>query len=152
RATTALAPDRLAALKVTGDSYSLAAFEGVIRGTAAVDYGASGQPAQATALARAVNLGKAMKALGPSTPSTIGGTVDADVRVQTRLKQDPLAALTTGGTFAVRDGIFPGLAKPVQVQKGTFNASSGAVRGTFAAALGTVSAQGAVAVANLKNP
>src|SRR5262249_47719016 len=61
-------------------------------------------------------------------------------------------ALTTGGTFAVRDGIFPGLAKPVQVQKGTFNASSGAVRGTFAAALGTVSAQGAVAVANLKNP
>jgi hypothetical protein len=99
-----------------------------------------------------VNLGKAMKALAPSSQPEVGGTVDVDARAETRLKQDPLAALTTAGTFALRNGTFPGLAKPLQVQKGTFNFSGGGARGTFTALLGTVSAQGAVAVANLKNP
>jgi hypothetical protein len=116
-----------------------------------VDYGARGQPAQVTGQARAVNLGKAMKAFAPSQP-LIGGTVDVDARIETRLRQDPLAALTTAGTFALRNGIFPGLSKPVQVQKGTFNVSRGGARGTFTALLDTVSAQGAVAVADLKNP
>jgi hypothetical protein len=152
RVTTALVPDPLAALKITVDSYTLAAFEGVVRGTVAVDYGAPGHLARVTVLARGVNLGKAMKALAPSTAPGIGGTVDVDARVETRLRQDPLVALTTAGTFALRNAIFSGLAKPLQVQKGTFNVSGGSARGTFTALLGTVSAQGAVAVANLKNP
>jgi AsmA-like C-terminal region/AsmA family len=152
RATTTLVRDPLAALKVTVDSYTLAAFEGVIRGTATVDYGVPGQPAQGTALARGVNLRKAIQVLAPSMPPGIGGTVDVDARVATRLRQDPLAALTTAGTFVLRDGIFPGLSKPVQVHKGTFNVSGGAARGTFTASLDAVSAQGTVAVANLKNP
>jgi hypothetical protein len=151
-ATTTLVPDPLAGLKVTVDSYTLTAFEGVTRGTAAVNYGAPGQPAQGTALARGVNLGKAMKALAPSAQPVIGGTVDVDARVETRLRPDPLVALTTAGTFALRNGIFPGLSKPVQVQKGTFNVSRGGARGTFTALLDTVRAQGAVAVANLKHP
>ena len=152
RATTALVPDPVAALKVTVDSYTLTALEGVIRGTAAVDYGAPGQPAQVTALARGVNLGRVMAAFAPSTLPGIHGMVDVDARVDTRLRQDPLAAMTTTGTFALRDGVFPGLSKPVQVQKGTFNVSRGGARGTFTALLGPMSAQGAVAVANLKNP
>jgi len=153
RATTALVMDPLAALKVTVNSYTLAAFEGVIRGTAAADYGAPGQPARVTALARGVNLDKAMSALAPSTRFGIGGTVDVDARIETRLRQDPLGALTAAGTFALRNGIFPGLSKPVQVPKGTFDVSrGGAARVTFAATLGTINAQGAVAVANLKNP
>ena len=152
RATTSLARDPLAALKVTVDSYTLAAFEGVIRGTAAVDYGAPGQPAQITALARGVNLGKAMTALAPSTLPGVGGTLDADARVATRLRRDPLVALTAAGTFALRNAMFPGLPKPLQVQKGTFTLSGGGVQGTFAASLDTLSAQGTVAVANLKNP
>jgi hypothetical protein len=152
RATTALVQDPLATLKVTVDSYTLAAFGGIIRGTAAVDYGAPGQPARATARARGVNLRQAVKALASSTQAGIGGTLDVDARVETRLRQDPLAALTTAGTFALRDGIFPGLSKPVQVQTGTFNVSRGVARGTFTALIDTVTAQGSVAVANLKNP
>jgi len=152
RATTALVPDPLKALKVTADSYTLTAFEGVIRGTAAVHFGAPGQPVQVTALARGVNLGRAMKTLAPTTLPGIGGTVDVDARVATRLRQDPLVALTTAGTFALRNGVFPGLSKPLEVQKGTFNVSGGSARGTFTALLGTMNAQGAVTVANLKNP
>ena len=152
RVTTALVTDPLAALKITVDSYTLAAFEGVVRGTAEVDYGAPGHLARVTALARGVNLGKAMKALSPSTLPGIGGTVDVDARVETRLRQDPFVALTAAGTFALRNGIFSGLSKPLQVQKGTFNVSGGSARGTFTALLGTVSAQGAAAMANLKNP
>jgi len=152
RATTALAPDPLAALKVTVDSYTLAAFEGVVRGTAAADYGAPGQPVRLTALARGVSLGKAMIALAPSAQIGIGGTADVDARIATRLRQDPLAALTASGTFALRNGIFAGLAKPVQVHTGTFSISRGGARSTFTASLGAVEAQGAVAVANLKNP
>src|SRR5262249_41626116 len=45
RATTALVPDPLTVLKVAVDSYTLATFDGVIRGTAAVDYRARGQSA-----------------------------------------------------------------------------------------------------------
>jgi uncharacterized protein involved in outer membrane biogenesis len=152
RATTALAPDPLAALKVTVDSYTLAAFEGIIRGTAAADYGAPGQPVRLTALARGVNLGKAMSALAPSAQFGIGGTVDVDGRVETRLRQDPRAALVAAGTFALRNGIFPGVSKSVQVHAGTFDVSRGGARGTFTASLGAVNAQGAIAVANLKNP
>jgi hypothetical protein len=152
RATTALVPDPLTALKVTVDSYMLTTSQGVIRGTAAVDYGARGQPVQVTAVGRGVNLGKAIAALAPSTHPGIGGTVDIDARVATRLRPDPLAALTTAGTFALRNGVFPGLSKPLEVQRGTFNVSGGSARGTFTALLGTVSAQGTVAVANLKNP
>jgi len=152
RITTALVPDPLAALKITLNSYTLAAFEGVIQGTAGVDYGAPGHLVRVTALARGVNLGKVMKALAPSTQPGIGGTVDVEARVETRLRQDPFVALTTAGTFALQNGMFPGLSKPLQVQKGTFNVSGGSARGTFTALLGTLSAQGAVAVPNLKNP
>ncbi|HET8998940.1 MAG TPA: AsmA-like C-terminal region-containing protein [bacterium] len=152
RATTALVPDPLTALKVTVDSYTLAASEGVIRGTAAVDYGAPGQPVQVTALARGVNLGRVMTTFAPSMLPGIGGTVDVDARVATRLRQDPLVALTAAGTFALRNGVLPGLPKPLEVQKGTFNFSGGGVQGTFAASLDTLRAQGAVAVPNLKNP
>jgi hypothetical protein len=117
-----------------------------------VNYGAPGQPAQATVLARGVNLGKAMKALAPSMQPGIGGTVDTDARVETRLRQDPLGAVSTAGTFALRNGTVPGFSKPVQIQKGTFDVARGGARGTFAGVFDTISAQGAVAVANLKNP
>ena len=93
-----------------------------------------------------------MAALDPSAPPEIGGTADVDAQVATQLRRDPLAALTTTGSFALRDGIFPGLSKPVQVQRGTFNVSPGSARGTFAARVGTVAAQGAIAVPNLKTP
>src|SRR5262249_62339124 len=112
----------------------------------------AGEPGRAPAVADGVNLRKAMTALAPATQSGIGGTVDVDARVETRLRQDPLAALATAGTFAMRDGIFPGLSKPVQVQKGTFNVSGGGARGTFTARVEGLRAQGAVAGANLKGP
>ena len=64
RATTALVPDPLAALKVTVDSYTLTAFEGVTRGSAAVNYGAPGQPLEIRAQARGVDVAAVMKAAG----------------------------------------------------------------------------------------
>lgn len=95
--------------RVAVDSYSLSLYGGTARGTAAVDYAAALQPAQATAQVRGVDFSKVMTALAPAAKQKITGTLEADAHVATALTQDPLTALTGTGTFAVRNGTLPGL-------------------------------------------
>jgi hypothetical protein len=151
-AAMTLVPDPLGALRVTVDSYTLAAFDGVVRGTAAVDYGAPGRPARMTARGRGVGLGQLVRLLGPAAPAGIGGTLDVDAVAETGLGRDPRSALAGSGTFVLRHGIFPGLAKPLEVPAGTFQVAGGRARGTFNAVLDRISAQGTVAVADLTHP
>jgi uncharacterized protein involved in outer membrane biogenesis len=90
------------------DSFTLSAYDGTIQGAAALDYFVAGSPAAVTATARGVNLGRVLSTLAPQA-RTITGSLDADLRLLTTLGRDPKAALTGAGTFAVRNGSFPGL-------------------------------------------
>ncbi len=90
------------------DSFALSAYGGLIRGGAAVDTSAATLPLAATAQARGINLGQMVSTLSPHARK-ITGTLDADLRLATAAGQDPEAALTGAGTFAVRNGSFPGL-------------------------------------------
>ncbi|HTD46487.1 MAG TPA: AsmA family protein [bacterium] len=89
------------------DSFALSAYGGLIRGGAAVDTSAATLPLAATAQARGINLGRMVTTLSPHAKIT--GTLDADLRLATAVGRDPKAALTGAGTFAVRNGSFPGL-------------------------------------------
>lgn len=131
-------------------AYSFSTFGGTVRGTGTVNYGVEPRAA-ATFQARGVDLGAARRALAGMQPG-IGGRVDVDGRIATALRPDPISAVTAAGTFTLRDGTMPPLSKPLQIPHGTFNVQAGRVRGTFVAALDTMTAQGSVTVANLRNP
>jgi uncharacterized protein involved in outer membrane biogenesis len=131
-------------------AYSFSTFGGTVRGTGTVDYGAA-QRAAATFQARGVDLGAAARALAGRQPG-IGGRVDADGRIATALRPDPVSAVAAAGTFTLRDGTMPPLSKPLQISRGTFNVQGGRAYGTFVAALDTMSAQGSVTVANIRDP
>ena len=90
------------------DSFALSAYGGLIRGGAAVDTSAATLPLAATAQVRGINLGQMVSTLSPGARK-ITGALDADLRLATAVGQDPKAALTGAGTFAVRNGSFPGL-------------------------------------------
>jgi hypothetical protein len=90
------------------DSFALSAYGGLIRGGATVDTSAATLPLAATAQARGIHLGQMVSTLSPHARK-ITGTLDADLRLATAVGQDPQAALTGAGTFAVRNGSFPGL-------------------------------------------
>lgn len=90
------------------DSFTLSAYDGTFQGAAELDYFVTGFPAAATATARGVNLGRVLSTLAPQARK-ITGSLDADLRLATALGRDPKAALTGAGTFAVRNGSFPGL-------------------------------------------
>ncbi len=90
------------------DSYSLAVYGGTVRGKAALNYDAPSMPAFATAQVRGVDLGRIVKTAAPGA-RRITGTLEADVRGVTAFGRDPKVALTGGGTFAIRNGVFQGL-------------------------------------------
>ena len=89
-------------------SYTLAAYGGTVRGAAMLDYSAPGLPATVTAQVSGVDLRQVMSTLSPSAQK-ITGALDTTLTVSTALGRDPRAALTGAGTFAVRNGSFPGL-------------------------------------------
>jgi uncharacterized protein involved in outer membrane biogenesis len=93
---------------VHADSYSLSAYGGTAQGTAVCGYAAARAPVTATAHVRGVDLAAVVAAVTRRTP-LITGTLDGDLGIATALGEDPEAALTGAGTFAVRNGSFPGL-------------------------------------------
>ncbi|HLJ60686.1 MAG TPA: AsmA family protein [bacterium] len=100
-------------LSVTGsrlraDPYGLSAYGGTVQGAAALNYADPQLPVVATAQARGVDVAALVGAVAPG-PSRITGALEAAFGLATALGRDPLAALTANGTFAVRDGSFPGL-------------------------------------------
>lgn len=90
------------------DPYGLSAYGGTVQGAAALNYADPGLPVAATAQARGINAAALVGAVAPGPPR-ITGALEAAFSLATALGRDPLAALTANGTFAVRDGSFPGL-------------------------------------------
>ena len=89
------------------DAYSLTAYGGTITGAAAAKTAAAGAPAAFTVHARGVDVGALLRGVGAAAQVT--GTLDADGALGTMLTGDPRAALAGTGTFAIRNGSFPGL-------------------------------------------
>jgi AsmA-like C-terminal region/AsmA family len=92
---------------VRADAYSLTAYGGTITGAAALEAALPGAPASFTVHARRVDVAALLRGVGAS--AEVSGALDADEALQTMLTGDPLAALTGAGTFAIRNGSFPGL-------------------------------------------
>jgi len=84
--------------RVRVDGYRLAAYGGIIEGTAAVDYAAAAAPATITARARALNIARVAAALAPGAP--VAGNLDVGATITALLgrPQGPLVA--GGGTFS----------------------------------------------------
>ncbi|HKV44148.1 MAG TPA: AsmA family protein [bacterium] len=99
---------RLRANRIQLTSYTLSAYGGTIRGAGGLDYSGRTLPAAGTAMVHGINLEQVVSAVAPGTKK-VTGTLDANLSLATALGQDPEAALTGGGTFAVRNGSFPGL-------------------------------------------
>jgi hypothetical protein len=89
-------------------AYSLNAYGGTVTGAAALDLAGAGAPTTATVHARKVDLAAFVRQVAPGARQ-LSGALDADVALRTTLAQDPRAALSGAGTFAIRDGSFPGL-------------------------------------------
>jgi hypothetical protein len=89
------------------DAYSLTAYGGTITGTAAAKTAVAGAPAAFTVHARGVDVGGLLRGVGAA--ASVTGALDADGALRTALAGDPRAALAGTGTFAIRNGTFPGL-------------------------------------------
>ncbi len=89
------------------DAYSLTAYGGAITGAAEAKTAAAGAPASFTVHARGVDVAGLLRGVGASAQVT--GALDADGALQTMLTGDPRASLAGAGTFAIRNGSFPGL-------------------------------------------
>jgi uncharacterized protein involved in outer membrane biogenesis len=89
------------------DAYSLTAYGGTITGEAALDTTLVGAPARLTAHARGIDAAELLRGIGAA--GQVSGALDADGAFHTKLTGDPRAALTGAGTFAIRNGTFPGL-------------------------------------------
>jgi len=94
--------------KVDVDAYAISLYGGTVEGAATLDYSAAGLPAALTAMVSGVNIGRLVSTLSPQA-QRITGKLDTALRLTTALGRDPRGALTGAGTFAVRDGSFPGL-------------------------------------------
>jgi uncharacterized protein involved in outer membrane biogenesis len=90
------------------DSYALSAYGGTVQGAATLDYSAASLPAAVTAKVSGVNLGRLVSTFPPQARK-VTGTLETGLTLATALGRDPRVALTGGGTFAVRNGSFPGL-------------------------------------------
>lgn len=93
---------------VRAGAYSLNAYGGTVTGAAALDLADAGALTTAIVHARKVDLAAFVRQVAPGAQQ-LSGALDADVGLRTTLAQDPRAALSGSGTFAIRDGSFPGL-------------------------------------------
>lgn len=90
------------------DRYAFSVCGGTVRGSALFDAGAGGLETSGTAQAAGIDVEQALAAFGLDVRS-VSGTAQADLRFSTALTHDPERAFTASGTFAVRNGAFPGL-------------------------------------------
>jgi uncharacterized protein involved in outer membrane biogenesis len=86
---------------------TFSAYGGSVRGSAVI-HAATGTPMNATARVAGMNVAQTLAALGWGN-GNVTGALDAAFTFATRLTNDPKASLTTTGTFAVRNGSFPGM-------------------------------------------
>lgn len=92
------------------DPFSLELFSGRTRGSLGMDLTQPSLPTRVNARVEGVNVAQAVAAASPESKGKITGRFEADARLGLPLGAgDPLAGLSGGGTFAVRDGTFPGL-------------------------------------------
>ena len=85
-------------------------YGGRTQGTATVDLAQAAMPARVNARVQGVNVAKAVAAASPEAKGKLTGTFESDARLNVPLgAQDLMAALTGDGTFAVRNGTFPGM-------------------------------------------
>lgn len=95
--------------KVDADPFSVAFYGGQLEGAANLNRAVASQPMQLTAKVQNVDVEKVVLALSPKAEKRITGTFEATAQLGTFLAADPLAQLTGQGTFAVRNGTFPGV-------------------------------------------
>lgn len=92
------------------DPFSVELFGGRTRGSLGVDLSQPSLPTWVNAHVEGVNVAQAVAAASSEAKGKITGRFEADARLTLPLGgRDPLASLGGGGTFAVRDGTFPGL-------------------------------------------
>lgn len=89
------------------NALTLSAYGGTVRGTAALA-GSAGIPIAMSAQVRGVNVEQALATIGAGAHN-VTGALDANFKLTTSLARDPEQALKLTGTFAVRDGSFPGI-------------------------------------------
>ena len=92
------------------DPFSLELFGGRTRGSLGIDLTQSSLPTWVSARVEGVNVAQAAAAASPESKGKITGRFESDARLTLPLgASNPVAGLGGGGTFAVRDGTFPGL-------------------------------------------
>jgi len=92
------------------DPFTVDFYGGRTQGTATVDLAQAAMPARVNARVQGVNVAKAVAAASPGAKGKLTGTFESDARLNVPLgAKDLMGALTGDGTFAVRNGTFPGM-------------------------------------------
>ncbi|MFQ5724723.1 MAG: AsmA family protein, partial [Terriglobia bacterium] len=101
---------RLYGDRLVVNPFTLGIYGGRTRGDLFVNLNNPSVPARVNLKAEGVDVARAMAAASPTAKDTITGTFETEGRLAFPLgRGDPLAGLSGQGTFAVRDGTFPGL-------------------------------------------
>ncbi len=101
---------RLYGDRLVVNPFTLSVYGGRTRGDLFVNLNNPSVPARVNLKAEGVDVARAMAAASPSAKDTITGTFETEGRLAFPLgRGDPLAGLSGQGTFAVRNGTFPGL-------------------------------------------
>lgn len=101
---------RLYGNRLEVDPFTVDFYGGRTEGTVFVDMTQASMPARVNARVQGVDVAKAVAAARPEAKGKITGRFESEARLNVPLEaSDPLTALGGEGTFAVRNGTFPGL-------------------------------------------
>ncbi|OFV84918.1 MAG: hypothetical protein A2620_02410 [Acidobacteria bacterium RIFCSPHIGHO2_01_FULL_67_28] len=101
---------RLYGNRLEVDPFTVDFYGGRTQGTAYVDLAQAAMPARVNARVQGVNVAQAVAAASPGAKGKLTGTFESDARLNVPLgAKDLMGALTGDGTFAVRNGTFPGM-------------------------------------------
>jgi uncharacterized protein involved in outer membrane biogenesis len=92
------------------DPFTVDFYGGRTQGAAYVDLAQAAMPARVNARVQGVNVAQAVAAASPEAKGKLTGTFESDARLSVPLgAKDLMSALAGDGTFAVRNGTFPGM-------------------------------------------
>jgi uncharacterized protein involved in outer membrane biogenesis len=101
---------RLYENRIEVDPFSLNFYSGRTQGSLGADLSGESMLTRVNARVEGVNVTQVLSAVSPGTQQKLSGTFEADARLGVPLgAANPLAAASGEGTFAVRNGTFPGL-------------------------------------------
>jgi uncharacterized protein involved in outer membrane biogenesis len=101
---------RLYGNRLQVDPFTVDFYGGRTQGAAYVDLAQAAMPARVNARVQGVNVAQAVAAASPEAKGKLTGTFESDARLNVPLGAKHLmGALTGDGTFAVRNGTFPGM-------------------------------------------